>query len=135
MLVRVVSNSNGHGSPIGSELYVASINGAYVYLSTSANDRGRNTGWSYQPVDLELCFSGRAEEADFLERRIAENQKIQDKLTAENKALKEDVVRLRKFKDDEEELATMLSETIKSGGDVAAIYKVVKKMGLKRKAS
>lgn len=123
-LVKVVAQHSGHACPIGTIGKVRMISGVQIHLcakSVKTNFRSAaNLPGGYVTLnEIDLIANSRKEDIKQHKEEIVELKKT---LAAREKSL----TRLEKYKDDEEELATIISECITSKGDVSAIYKLLK---------
>lgn len=114
--VKVMCNTTGHNYPLGKTYLFYNASGNSISL-TDPDTKWLGT-WA-GIVDCEILVS-RAEEADALQFEV-------DKMTAEIATMTDQIARLRKYKDDNDELAHLVSETIKSDGSPASIYTLLTK--------
>jgi len=114
--LKVVRNGGGHNYMVGKVYVFNTTSGNSVTLTDPEN---KCTGNWANFGDVELVAT-RAEEADMLQEEV-------DNMTKKIVEMTDQIARLRKYKDDNDELAHLISETIKSDGSPASIYTLLTK--------
>lgn len=120
--VKVVVMSGGHNYEVGRTYTVRSISGIYL----AAQDRHGWVGNNLTAECVEFAYKTRAEEADYLESEAK-------RLNKEAKEMLAKVVLLRKYKDDNDELAHTIADAMKSNGSPETIYAILQKCSLLKK--
>lgn len=127
--VKVTRCLHGHGYKIGGSYRISSISGNQIYLKTIDN-KGLSCGYVMSD-EIEPAYQTRAEKAAWLEANILPAKEAElAALMKEVEDLKAKIVRYQEFSTNEEEVAHLISQIFKTGGDETAIVDVLKKTGI-----